>query len=142
MKKCSKCEVNYVTNANDEICEICKNKGIKEKKQVDDNKASVEQILLPFLRSQPQQVIDKFTTKEVSFDLFGLHHPLLVTCLQLGKERCKKEVMVGNSSTYRYYIEPYEINGQMYHICSQWANCLGNNSKNAFELIKLISSKM
>lgn len=142
MKKCSKCEVNYITNANDEICEVCKNREIKEKKQVDDNKASVEQILLPFLRSQPQQVIDKFTIKEVSFDLFGLHHPLLVKCSQLGKERCKKEVMVGNSSTYRYYIEPYEINGQMYHICSQWANNLGNNSKNAFELIKLISSKI
>ena len=142
MKKCPICEVNYITNAYDEICEVCKNREIKEKKQVDDNKTSVEQILLPFLRNQPQQVIDKFTTKEVSFDLFGLYHPLLIKCSQLGKERCKKEVMVGNSSTYRYYIEPYEINGQMYHICSQWANNLGNNSKNAFELIKLISSKI
>ena len=135
MAMCPICELNYIKD-NEEMCEVCKRERRKEETKKDNNKRDVEKYLLPFLRECPQETINKLTQKALSYEAFKLRYPLLVECQNINKEECQKEVAVGASSNYRYYIEPYYINGKYYHICSQLADFSGEESKN---LLKIIS---
>lgn len=104
--------------------------------QLDDNKSKVEKYLLPILRDFPEAGLELLTTKKASLEFLHLRLPLLIKCSGGGREECKKEIIVDNSTVYRYYIEPYDINGTKYHICSQWWSGCGNNSKVMLELLK------
>ena len=138
MKKCPKCDLNYIQDS-EEFCSVCKSNNKKHTGSSSDvNKNKVEQLLLPILRTFPQSSLDKLTRKKESFDFLGLRLPLLVECKNLDKECCKNEIIVDSSTVYRYYIEPYEINGKKYHICSQWCSTPTNNSKDILELLKEI----
>lgn len=138
MKKCIKCELNYVKNDADELCEICKKEILNNSKgsNLDSNKTEVEKYLLPFLKALPQEKLELFLKKEKSFELFKLRLPLLIRCKNIDKEHCRKETIVDNSTTSRYYITPYLINGEYYHICSQWADCGIEESKNCLKMVK------
>ena len=141
MKKCPSCELNFI-NDDEELCSVCKNEKVKESgSKKDDNKKDVENYLIPFLRECSQEVIDSFTKKELSFEAFKIRLPLLIECQNIDKEHCKNEVRVGCSSNYRYYIEPYYINGKYYHICSQWANSDVEQSKFWLQIVKKTMSK-
>lgn len=140
MKKCPICELNYVDDEQ-ESCKICNsqsNTNLSGKK-VDSNKAEVEKYLLPFLRSLQQKELDLFLQKEKSFELFKLRLPLLIRCKNIDKEHCKKETIVDNSTTSRYYVTPYYINGNYYHICSQWWNFGTEYSKAILQLLKNVN---
>lgn len=145
MKTCPKCELNYIMNDSDELCEICKKskQSSQSKENNDDNKKMVEQDLLPLLRTFSSKNIEKLTNKDFSFELLHLRLPLLVKCENLNdEEHCKKEIIVDNSSVYRYYKKPYNINGQYYHICSQWWSHDTNNSKDILKLLKEIKNEI
>lgn len=139
-KKCAKCDLNYVMNDIDGLCSECqKEDNISIKKPpVDNNKHMVERDLLPILRGMTSVAIKSLTVKQESYDLLGLRLPLLVECGGHGGESCKREIIKDESKTYRYYIQPYDINGKKYHICSQWWSVAGNNSKDILKLLKEI----
>ena len=132
MKVCPKCEINYILNDTDEFCSVCNESSNHRSSNTDNNKLEMERNLLPKLRQLPENTIQALTKKEFTFNLFKLSMPLLVECKQLGKECCKQEVRIGKSDMYRYYIEPYEINGKYYHVCSQWHF---DNTTNSSKLI-------
>ena len=69
MKKCPRCELNYIKNNYDEICELCKEneQNSQSKGNNDENKKMVEQDLLPILRSITSKNIEKLTNKDFSF---------------------------------------------------------------------------
>ena len=138
MKKCKICELNYVKDENEEVCEICKMKMnvSQNSKEIDNNKEQIEKYLLPYLRKLPKDILKTYTTKERSMKIFKLRHPLLVECKNSGYEQCKKEIITDKSQTYRYYVKPYKINNEYYHICSQWANSVIDNSKIILNIIK------
>ena len=138
--KCPKCELNYIMNPLDEVCDECRARanGSTVKIRVDDNKQKVETDLLPILRNLPALAIQSLTKKKDSFDLLGLRLPLLVECGGFGGQACKKEITIGSSDVYRYYVKPYDINGKKYHICSQWWSAEGNKSKDILSLLKEI----
>ena len=138
MKKCPKCELNYIKDDTDELCSVCREQKPKNTTTTDNNKSEMEKHLLPILQRLPQSSLDELTEKELSFQLFKLRIPLLVKCDNLGKDHCKEEVKVGNSDVYRYYIDPYDINGIKYHICSQWAYSETEQSKLILNLCKEI----
>lgn len=135
MKICPKCEINHIMNDNDEFCTICNQTSAKNNK-TDNNKLEMEKYLLPFLRSFNQSSIEKLTQKEFSHKFLKLNIPLLIKCKHIDKEHCKKEVQLGNSNVYRYYIEPYNINGTYYHICSQWWSFGNAQSKTYLQELK------
>ena len=143
MKKSPKCELNYIINDYDELCSVCKEneKSNQSKENVDDNKNMVEQILLPLLKTFSNSALEKLTNKSFSFEFLHLRLPLLVKCENLGEEHCKQEIIVSNSNVYRYYKKPYNINGQNYHICSQWWDHGTNNSKDILKLLKEMYNK-
>lgn len=143
MKKCLICDLNFVLNDRENICETCKKKvnATSKKNNVDSNKSMVEKYLLPYLRKLPQDSLDLLTTKEKSFEIFKLRLPLLIKCENIDKEHCKKEVIVDNSTNYRYYIKPYNINGNYYHICSQWWNFGTEYSKSLLQLMEHVNLK-
>ena len=62
----------------------------------------------------------------------GLRLPLLV------KEGDK---ITDDKGHARYYVQPYDINGEYYHICSQWWSASGNNSKDILKLLSEITIK-
>ena len=136
VKYCSKCGLNFVLEDSECECKECRNEKLIHRGSFDNNKNEVEQYLLPILRGLPQSALDSLMTKEFSFELLHLRLPLLKKCRGLGKEGCKEEVIIDNSTVYRYYITPYDINGQKYHICSQWWDAQGNDSKFMLELLK------
>ena len=141
MKKCPSCELNYI-NDDEELCTICKREKVKTiELKKDDNKKDVENYLLPFLRNLPQDTIDAFTYKDLSFSAFKIRLPLLKECQNIDIEHCQNKVRIGNSSNYRYYIKPYYINRKYYHICSQWADCGIEESKNWLKIVKNAMSK-
>ena len=133
MYKCKKCELNIVKDE-DDICDVCNKQGIHSYKETDSNKDFVEKVLLKFLLSLPFKNVEAFTKIEASKEIFELNIPLLVECKC--NDSCEKEVIVGNSSVYRYYIKPYDINGKKYHICSQW----GEYNKYSFTLLKELNN--
>ena len=139
-KKCPQCELNYI-KVDEDLCSLCKSQHNHNNGTRDVNKNQVEEVLLPLLRTFPQSSLDKLTKKKESFEFLGLRLPLLVECQDIDKEHCKKEVVVDSSSVYRYYIEPYNINGKKYHICSQWWSAPTNNSKDILELLKELNKK-
>ena len=138
MKICPKCEINFVINDKDEFCSVCNTKNINNKIHTDNNKSEMEKYLLPYLHKSPQKTIDALTTKEFSYEILRLRIPLLIKCQNLGKDCCKKEIAIGNSKVFRYYLEPYDINGIKYHICSQWSNSETEQSKQILNLFKYI----
>ena len=139
MRKCPKCKLNYIKNDVDSLCSVCMDASYSNAgRKTDDNKSEMERNILPKLRSLSPRVVELFTNKKESFDIFKLRIPLLVRCRELGKDCCKKEVIVDNSRVYRYYIEPYNINGVKYHICSQWWNFGAEESKLILQLFKNI----
>lgn len=139
-KKCPKCEINYIMNQFDEMCEECKQKKTVHTNsgERDNNKQKVEIDLLPILRKLSSDAIQALTKKKESFDLLGLRLPLLVECSGFGGEACIKEITTNSSRVYRYYVQPYDINGKKYHICSQWWIAEGNKSKDILNLLKEI----
>ena len=139
MKLCPKCELNYILNDTDEYCSVCESQKPSNNKLTDNNKSEMEKNLLPILNKLPQESLDKLTKKDLSFEIFKLRIPLLVKCNNLGKDHCKKEIQLGNSEVYRYYINPYDINGTKYHICSQWAQSATEQSKAILNLMKYIN---
>ena len=142
MKKCPKCEFNYI-NDNEELCSLCKkdNNLQSNNSSKDNNKDKVERFLLPYLKKLSQDKLESFTKKEESYTMFKINLPLLIECKNIDKDHCKKEVIVDNSSVYRYYIKPYKINGKYYHICSQWADGV-ENSKNILKILSKIISEL
>lgn len=142
MKLCPKCEINYILNSDDELCEVCKGETLKtDAGTKDGNKAQVEKVLLPLLKELPEEELEKFTKKELSLKLFKLRHPLLKECRNLGEEACKQEIILDKSKTYRYYIKPYRIGNKYYHICSQWWSCPENRSKDMLSLLDMLRQK-
>ena len=142
-KKCPTDDcLNYMDDKQD-LCDVCKERttGHTDKIRIDDNKSKVERDLLPILRSFSVAGIQSLTTKKESFDLLGLRLPLLVECRGFGGDACKKEIITDVSKVYRYYVQPYDINGKKYHICSQWWSAAGNNSKDILKLLKEIKDK-
>ena len=136
MKKCPVCELNYINDDGD-MCHLCKNNTKPNgKTTLDSNKSEVERYLLPFLKKLPQEKLELLLTKEKSFQFFKLRLPLLIKCKNIDKEHCKKETIIDNSTTSRYYVTPYLINGKYYHICSQWWNFGTENSKSMLQLLK------
>lgn len=141
MKKCPNCELNYIKD-DENLCSVCKQESIlKVNSTTDSNKNKVERFLIPFLKSLNQDVIKSLTLKEFSFNVFKIRHPLLIECKNIDKQHCQKEVAIGNSKNYRYYIDPVNINGKYYHICSQWANCGVEESKNVLTAVSIAMSK-
>ena len=135
-KKCPQCELNYIKEDED-LCDVCKSQHNHNNRSRDVNKNQVEEVLLPKLRTLPQSSLDRLTREKV----LDLTLPLLLECQDIDKEHCKKEVVVDSSSVYRYYIEPYNINGKKYHICSQWSSTPTNNSKDILKLLKELNKK-
>lgn len=84
--------------------------------------------------NQSPKVIDAFTKPEYSKKICGLNIPLLVECEC--NDSCEKEIMVGNSTVYRYYRQPYTIYGKKYHICSR----RGKHNKFLFKLLNEINN--
>lgn len=138
--KCSTDECPNYMKVADRVCEVCKSKAVdsNSKPTVDNNKYLVERDLLPILKTLSLAAIQSLTQKEYSFDLLGLRMPLLVECSELGRDACKKEIVRDVSMVYRYYVQPYDIDGKKYHICSQWWSVAGNNSKDILKLLKEI----
>ena len=142
MKLCPKCEINYILNLDDELCEVCREEMLQtDAGTKDSNKARVEEVLLPFLRSLPEAALKKLTEKELSLQFLQLRLPLLKECRNLGEEACKQEIILDKSKTYRYYIKPYRIGNKYYHICSQWWSCPGNRSKDILGILKELTEK-
>ena len=137
--KCPKCELNYI-DENEDCCDVCKDVTIHRKgvSRMDSNKAEVERYLLPFLRAIPEEKLMLFTGEEESFKVFKLRLPLLVECKYISDKHCREEIIVDNSNVYRYYVQPYYINGKYYHICSQWWSSGQEFSKDILYMIKKI----
>ena len=135
-RKCPRCELNYITD-DEEYCDVCKEElGKSHKIILDNNKAMVERDLLPILRSLDDEDLELFLRKDISEKVLGLHLPLLIKCENKGIEHCRKEVRVDNGSVLRYYVNPYNINGKFYHICSQWWSTATDNSKDMLKKLR------
>lgn len=119
-RKCPICDLNYICG-DGEMCDICAEKEFLNTRKLDNNLHVVEKDLVPFLQNLSPDKIILLTKADFSLKYFGMHLPLLVECLNNGIEQCRKEVIVDNSATYRYYIQPIKIHNKYYHICSQWA---------------------
>ena len=135
MKRCPKCELNYIKDS-ENLCEVCKNNSIRNNNQIDDNKTNVEKNLLPILKRLSRESLEMLTHKDLSYEIFKIRLPLLKQCSNIDKEHCKKEVITDSSGTYRYYIKPYLINGEYYHICSQWADTYSEESKQILQSLR------
>ena len=136
MKKCPNCEINYIDEKESE-CEICKKQNnARNVKLTDDNKTQVEKYLIPFLRKLSQKQLESFLQKDESFRLFKLRLPLLIKCENIDKEHCRRERIVDNSNTPRYYTDKYLINGNYYHVCSQWWSFGSEKSKDILQILK------
>lgn len=135
MKKCPNCELNYIKD-HESSCSICVGKVSKNSNSRDNNKNDVENYLLSLLKNLPQDTIDAFTKKDLSFSAFKIRLPLLIECQNIDKEHCQNEVRIGNSNNYRYYIKPSFINGKYYHICSQWTDRGTEESKSWLKTVK------
>lgn len=121
MKKCPNCEINYILNDSDDLCQICKKENPTHIISRDNNKGEVEQQLLPLLRSFSNEGILKLLDKKYCKEVFSLNYPLLIDCKELGHLNCQNEVKDSNGA-YRYYVNAYNIKGKMYHICSAWGS--------------------
>ncbi len=139
---CPKCGLNYITNAGDESCTVCKNQPtIRDPRpKVDDNKRMVERYLLPYLEQISDEDVERFTQKEASFEFFRLRLPLLVECKEAGKECCRNEIK-DKKGHNRYYSTPYTINGKKYHVCSQWWRTDENYSKETLKILEKMANQ-
>lgn len=136
MKKCSKCELNYIKDDCD-LCAVCGEQEISKNKTTDDNKNDVELYLIPFLKQLSPEKLNFLTSKDHSFKCFGLRLPLLIKCKNIDKDDCREGIITDSSKTYRYYINAYNINGE----CSQWATTNNEISKNILQLFQNIDVK-
>ena len=143
MRICPRCETNYILNDTDELCKVCnENAKPTNATKLDDNKLTMENYLLPLLQRAKPEALEGLTTKKISYELFKLRIPLLIKCKDQGKDCCKKEVSLGNSSVYRYYIDAYTIHGVKYHICSQWWSFGTENSKEYLKILEELKDKL
>jgi len=62
-----------------------------------------------------------------------------VKCAENGKDACRREIR-DSAGHARYYVEPYDINGVKYHICSQWWSSGGDISKDMLKMLAELSS--
>ncbi len=139
MEKCPICEVNYI-KAGEDRCQTCTMERTKKVSSiVDNNKKEVEDNLVHLLNKFSTQALELLTKQDESHRLCNLPFPLLVKCNDMGVDRCREEVRVGDSLNYRYYIKPYVIKGEKYHICNHWSDQIG--SKNFLKLLYEIKDK-
>ncbi len=140
MKVCPKCQVNYIINEQNELCELCQKIVQIDPKPKDENKREVERYLIPILREMSEAAVESLTTKEESFALLGLRLPLLIKCKCEGVDCCNTEIK-DRTGHNRYYINPYSIGEKKYHVCSQWWSAENNHSKDILQLLKNLENK-
>lgn len=143
MKKCPECDLNYIKDfeATCSVCNAAKESFIS-RTHVDNNKNMVENDLLPILRSANPVKLKALTTKAESYQFLHIRLPLLVECKNKSSDSqaCKKEI-TDPTGHVRYYVQPYDIGGKKYHICSQWWNAENNDSKEILKLLKELNRK-